>query len=129
MALHKFVNAPIKPLELGTFHASHLLWRQIQSKKKGKTLLLKKIVNFANPISTFHRTLWLSNGQKSVTFSDMVQQHYNNQPSTFVKKLTRKLKTKWGVIKHKVSKFVGCHGFIFFLMNLAYSKKTHCKNH
>jgi hypothetical protein len=114
MASHKFVNAPIKPLEPDTFHASHLLWHQIQSKKKGKTLLLKKIINFANPISVFHKTLWLSKGQKSTTFWDMVQQHYNNQPSTFVKGLTRKLKTKWGVIKHKVSKFVGCHGSIIF---------------
>lgn len=35
-----------------------------------------------------------------------------NQPPKCVNKVTKNLETKWGVIKHNVSKFVGCHGFV-----------------
>jgi hypothetical protein len=32
-----------------------------------------------------------------------------NQPSTCANRHARSLETKWGVIKHNISKFVGCH--------------------
>ncbi len=57
-----------------------------------------------------------SNGQKSMTFWDRVQQHYNNnQPPTYAKRPSRSLETKWGVIKYNVFKFVRCHGSIVAL--------------
>jgi hypothetical protein len=83
-----------------------------QKSKKGRTLLLKKITNFASHFSCFARPCD-QYGQKLVTLWNKVQQHYNkNQPPTCVEKPTKSLETKWGVIKPNVSKFVGCHGSI-----------------
>jgi len=56
------------------------------------------------------------NGQKLATFWNKVQQHYNkNRTPTCVERPTKSLETKWGTIKHNVSKFVGCHGSIIAL--------------
>jgi hypothetical protein len=39
--------------------------------------------------------------------------HYNNNHSTTCAKwIARSLEMKWGIIKHDVSRFVGCYGVV-----------------
>jgi hypothetical protein len=41
--------------------------------------------------------------------------HYNHlKPDGYAKWSPKSLKTKWGIIKHDVSKFVGVYGSVYF---------------
>ncbi len=80
-------------------------------KQKGKNIVVEK----ALCISFIHilQDLMIGNGQKLTTFWERVHFHYNaNWPQTCVKKLTRSLETKWGIIKHNVAKFCGNYSVV-----------------
>jgi hypothetical protein len=52
----------------------------------------------------------IGSGQKTKTFWDRVQQHYNKKSTSNMceNRHARNLETKLGLIKHNISKFVGC---------------------
>jgi hypothetical protein len=53
----------------------------------------------------------VGNGQKNATFWDRITTHFNNvAPSG--KRPERSLESKWSVMKHDVSKFVGVHSHV-----------------
>jgi len=50
----------------------------------------------------------IKNEQKSAMFWDRVQNHFNESHLTScIPRYARSLETKWGIIKHDVSKFIG----------------------
>jgi hypothetical protein len=55
----------------------------------------------------------IGNGQKLTVFWERVHFHYNaNWLQACVKKPTRSLETKWGIIKHNVAKFCRNYGVV-----------------
>lgn len=57
----------------------------------------------------------ICNKQHSTTFWEQMSLHYNHlKPDGYAKWSPKSLKTKWGIIKHDVSKFVGVYGSVYF---------------
>jgi hypothetical protein len=87
--------------------------------KKGKNF---KVEEESQPCRSFlhvNQDAIVSNGQRSITFWDL---HYNNlRLDGYVKQLPRSLETKWGIIEHNVSKFVGVYGSVISLNELGSS--------
>jgi hypothetical protein len=50
------------------------------------------------------------NGQKFTMFWDRVQNHINElHLASCIPRFARSFKTKWGIIKHDIAKFIGNH--------------------
>ena len=60
--------------------------------------------------SVFHvsQDSCIGNGQKNETFWERIASHFNNHSSS-VYRLSRSLESKWGLVKHDVSKFCGIY--------------------
>jgi hypothetical protein len=57
------------------------------------------------------------NGQKSITFWDRVQNHFNESYLiSCAPRFARSLKTKWGIIKHDIAKFIGNYIVVLALL-------------
>jgi hypothetical protein len=53
-----------------------------------------------------------------------IQEHHNNhKPPTSEKRPTTLLKLKWGIVKHDISKFVGCFRLVTTLNKLILTLK------
>jgi hypothetical protein len=72
----------------------------------------------------FHNTLWLLVDKNWQHFGTWCNNITTNQPPKCVNKITKNLEIKWGVIKHNISRFVGCHGFV-----VAMNKSRTLKNY
>ena len=58
----------------------------------------------------------VGNGQRATTFWERITKHYQeNRPGGCAERPSRSLETKWGVIKHDVSKFCGVYKSILLL--------------
>jgi hypothetical protein len=52
-----------------------------------------------------------STSQRSTKFWDQIHEHYNKKwHACGAKWLAKSLETKWGVIKHRIAKFIGHYG-------------------
>jgi hypothetical protein len=76
--------------------------------KKGKNLVVKGERQIYCSFLHVSQDPTTSISQISITFWDRVCEHYNqNQLACKVKQLVKSLETKWGVIKHDITKFIG----------------------
>ena len=58
----------------------------------------------------------VGNGQRATAFWERITKHYQeNRPGGCVERPSRSLETKWGVIKHDVSKFYGVYKSVLLL--------------
>jgi len=68
--------------------------------------------------------LVINNKQKSTTFWDWVQNHFNNLRLVgCAPRFARSVETKWGIIKHDVAKFVGHYTTVLALCELGIGTK------
>jgi hypothetical protein len=59
----------------------------------------------------------IENGQKFTMFWDRVQNHFNELCLTsYIPRFARSLKTKWGIIKHDITKFIGNYIVVLTLL-------------
>ena len=64
------------------------------------------------------------NGQRALAFWEKITMHYQeNRPLGCAERLSRSLETKWGVIKHDVSKFCGIYKSVLSLNQSGTSPK------
>ena len=71
----------------------------------------------------------VGNGQRATAFWERITKHYQeNRPRGCVERPSRSLETKWGVIKHDVSKFCGVYKSILLLRESGTSAEDvlHC---
>jgi hypothetical protein len=84
--------------------------------RKGKTIVVEEEKQVC--IFVFHvsQDPIIGNGQKNQTFWERIVAHYNNnRPISCGEHLARSLETKWGLIKHDVSKFCGNYHIVVAL--------------
>jgi hypothetical protein len=96
-----------------------------QSKaRKGKKIIVVQEQQLCCSFLHISQDSMIENGQKSTTFWDWVQNHFNNLRLVgCAPRFARSVETKWGIIKHDVAKFVGHYTTVLALCELGIGTK------
>ena len=84
--------------------------------RKGKKISQDEERQLCRSVLHVSQDLVVGNGQRATTFWERITKHYQeNRPRGCAERPSRSLETKWGVIKHDVSKFYGVYKSILLL--------------